>query len=94
LSGSIPSEFENLVAIRMLSFYSNQLNGTLPSFFGNLMNISILLLANNSQLSGTVPSSFCRGFPINSLAGINCNGAIECPVVGCCYDPNTNLTCS
>ena len=55
LSGSIPSELDNLTSLTELYLYNNRLSGIVPSELGNLSNLVRLRLYNN-QLSGSIPS--------------------------------------
>ena len=57
ISGSIPTEIQQLTILEYLSLYSNNMNGTLPGTeFGTLMmdQMSILSLYNN-KFTGTIP---------------------------------------
>ena len=54
LTGSIPSAFGSLSALRRLNLANNQLSGTIPDELGNLSNLTRLELNRNS-LSGSIP---------------------------------------
>ncbi|BAB03621.1 putative protein kinase Xa21 [Oryza sativa Japonica Group] len=56
ISGSIPSDFGNLVGLRSLYLFSTDISGVIPESIGKLENLTTLYLNNNS-LSGHVPSS-------------------------------------
>jgi Leucine-rich repeat (LRR) protein/protocatechuate 3,4-dioxygenase beta subunit len=55
LSGSIPTELDNLSNLQYLWLNDNQLSGGIPSQLGNLSNLKQLLL-NGNQLNGSIPS--------------------------------------
>ena len=55
LSGTIPSQLENLTSLETLVLQHNQLSGTIPSQLENLTSLETLVLQHN-QLSGTIPS--------------------------------------
>ena len=59
VSGSIPSEIENLTNLTYLSFYGNQLTGSIPPEVGNLTNLTYLFLSGNliQQFTGEIPST-------------------------------------
>jgi len=54
LTGTIPSEIENLSNIRKLDLQLNKLTGPIPEEIGNLSNLDTLYL-NNNQLNDTIP---------------------------------------
>jgi Leucine-rich repeat (LRR) protein len=56
LTGPIPQEIGDLVALTDLNFYFNRLSGAIPSSLGNLTNLVYLNLYLN-QMSGAIPSS-------------------------------------
>ncbi|KAK2657025.1 hypothetical protein Ddye_010077 [Dipteronia dyeriana] len=56
LSGSIPTEIENLVNLTELTMETNNLAGSIPSVIGNLLMIRRLYLSENN-FSGLIPSS-------------------------------------
>lgn len=54
LTGSIPSEIDNLTGLNVLQMDRNLLSGQIPDTLVNLKNLSILSLSNN-KLSGEIP---------------------------------------
>lgn len=66
LTGHIPSEIDNLSAIRRLSLLANNLVGILPPSIGNLSNLEMIDLGQNS-LHGGIPQEFKR---LVSLKGV------------------------
>lgn len=58
LTGSVPPELGRLSNLLRLSLSVNQLSGTLPTELGNLENLSVLLLRDNTTLSGSLPLSY------------------------------------
>ncbi len=55
LTGSIPTELENLSNLKILRLFSNQLTGSIPTELGNLSNLEDLRLHNN-LLTGSIPT--------------------------------------
>ena len=55
LSGTLPAEISNLIALQKLDLVYNQLNGAIPPELGNLEALQSLYLSDN-QLSGSIPS--------------------------------------
>ena len=76
LSGTIPSQLENLTSLETLVLQHNQLSGTIPSQLENLTSLEVLAL-NDNQLSGTIPSQlgnltsdlYFLGLANNQLSG-------------------------
>ncbi|WOK97273.1 hypothetical protein Cni_G05981 [Canna indica] len=64
LSGSIPSEIEDLANLNSLNLSSNLLSGPIPPEIGRLTNLSYLGLSSN-LLSGSIPPE------IGDLANLN-----------------------
>ena len=56
LTGPIPPEFGSLASLTDLHFTGNDLSGPVPPEFGELVSLERLSLANNSGLSGALPS--------------------------------------
>ncbi|MEQ8714566.1 MAG: T9SS type A sorting domain-containing protein [Cyclobacteriaceae bacterium] len=57
LSGELPSEMPNLSELERLDLSANNLSGSIPSTIGQFENLKVLVLANNYDLSGSVPLS-------------------------------------
>ncbi|KAF7822596.1 putative LRR receptor-like serine/threonine-protein kinase [Senna tora] len=57
LTGSIPTEFGDIVTLVELTLEGNQLEGSLPPSLGNLSNLKELLLSANN-FTGTIPETF------------------------------------
>ncbi len=55
LSGSIPSQLDNLCQLMSLNLLNNKLSGNIPSQLGNLSQLEYLELGEN-QLSGSIPA--------------------------------------
>lgn len=55
LTGSIPTELEDLSNMQVLFLHTNQLSGSIPSQLGSLMNLEYLYLLYNN-LTGSIPS--------------------------------------
>ena len=62
LSGPIPSSLSLLTEKFMINIVlsNNQFTGTIPASLGNITASIFLLLAQNNDLSGAIPSSLCR----------------------------------
>ncbi|MCO5611592.1 hypothetical protein L7F22_065846 [Adiantum nelumboides] len=56
LSGSIPSQFAQLVSLHALNLSSNNLSGGIPLNLNNMVSLEALSLSNN-ELSGAIPAS-------------------------------------
>jgi len=67
LSGTLPSELENLSYIRLLYLGNNNLLGGLPLELGNLTNLMELELWGN-ELNGSIPSTYGNMSNLRSLA--------------------------
>jgi len=67
LSGNIPNQIGQMVALEVLDLSSNQLNGTVPKEIGQCLGLQSVKLNNNS-LSGSLPGSI--GNLIHSVAGM------------------------
>ena len=57
LTGSLPSEINQLTEMKNLFMDQNALNGVLPAELGDLTNLEALSLHNN-QISGSIPPKF------------------------------------
>lgn len=57
VSGTIPTEFGQLVNLKILWLFENALSGAVPSELGNVNELKECLLNTNS-LSGEVPNEF------------------------------------
>ena len=55
LTGSIPTELDNLSSLRDLNLVGNRLMGSIPAQLGNLSSLQTLNLSDN-QLAGTIPA--------------------------------------
>ncbi len=56
LSGTIPTELEDLINLQYLLLNNNQLSGEIPAELGSLTSLQRLYL-NDNQLSGEIPSA-------------------------------------
>jgi len=56
LSGPIPPELGNLVNLRILDFGANILEGPVPAGFGRMSHLRQLVLSNNAEMAGPLPS--------------------------------------
>ena len=56
ISGPIPPELGNLVNLRFLDFGSNALAGPVPAGFGRMSRLRELVLSNNAEMAGPLPS--------------------------------------
>lgn len=54
LTGTLPTELENLASLKVLALYGNQITGSIPSEIGNLTNLKELHLVGN-KLTGKIP---------------------------------------
>ena len=66
LTGPIPPELGRLSRLQWLLLSSNQLTGSIPSELGSLPALKHLHLADNSGLSGTLPSTLVN-LPLETL---------------------------
>jgi Leucine-rich repeat (LRR) protein len=66
LTGSIPSSFNNLVAMRNLNVASNALIGTIPDL-SSLTSMVVFDAADNAGLNGTVPDWICKWVNMKSF---------------------------
>lgn len=66
LTGTIPSNIEDLTDLEFLALYENNLSGSLPSTIGNLSALTHLVL-NDNALSGSLPASFSSLSSLQSL---------------------------
>jgi hypothetical protein len=57
VSGTIPTEFGQLVNLKILWLFENALSGAVPSALGNVTGLNECLLNTNS-LSGEIPNEF------------------------------------
>ena len=55
LTGGIPAQLGNLPSLRGLFLGGNQLTGGIPAQFGGLTNLAMLLVNDNSALTGALP---------------------------------------
>jgi hypothetical protein len=78
LVSSIPSELANCGGLEYLFFSESAFKGTLPSEFGRLQDLKMLLVDTNSDLSGTIPSEYARMEKLERL-GIYSTG-VEGPI--------------
>ena len=67
LTGTIPTELENLTNLQYLQLTANQLTGTIPIELGNLTNLENLQLTAN-QLTGTIPIELGNLTNLNTLS--------------------------
>jgi hypothetical protein len=84
-TGSIPESFaRSMPDLVELYLYTNRLNGTIPSQFGDTISLNVFYFFMNS-LTGSVDGILCGGRNWNDL-GADCNEVI-CPCCTlCCYD--------
>ncbi|KAF7127857.1 hypothetical protein RHSIM_Rhsim11G0057500 [Rhododendron simsii] len=67
LKGSLPNSVANLsIDLRFLVLGENQLHGSIPSGIGNLLNLTVFVLAYN-YFSGHVPDTIGRFHKLNKL---------------------------
>ncbi len=73
VSGSLPSELENLVSLQSLELGRNFITGPIPAELGNLSDLESLSLGMN-QLSGQLPRSLLQltleGFDFRGNSGL------------------------
>ncbi|MCD9638855.1 Receptor-like kinase tmk4 [Datura stramonium] len=74
LSGSLPSDLNNLSNLKTLSVQNNKLSGTLPSF-ANMSNLAEIYLDNNGFTS--VPPNFLLGLTSLQTFSISENGQLS-----------------
>ncbi len=60
LTGTIPASIGNMTKLRGLRLGGNQLSGTLPSELGDLKNHEALILNDNYDLNGTIPTALAE----------------------------------
>ncbi len=63
---------ENRVLGMGFDFQTNNLNGTIPSSFGNLTQLEFLDLTSNPMLVGSLPSSFKKLINLDQIFMTNC----------------------
>ena len=56
----MPEAFTNLLELRHLDLSSNDLNGPMPEFIGNMTKLEYVFLANNSFVPGPIPESWAN----------------------------------
>eukprot|EP00980_Cylindrotheca_fusiformis_P001193 scaffold328_cov130-Cylindrotheca_fusiformis.AAC.7 len=57
LQGTIPIDFGTMTMLDFLTLGWNNLSGPLPSSLAHLQNLKVLLLSNNTELTGPVPTT-------------------------------------
>ena len=79
-------------SVSRLWFWTNGLNGTIPSELGNLSNLTSLNLGNNS-LSGTIPSELgnLKNLTFFNLGGNSLSGSIPAELGNLVYLTNFNV---
>ena len=87
LTSPIPSTLGSLTLLDGLGLADNQLTGPIPSTLGSLTRLTTLELFNNTQLTGTIPSTLC-----SDSGGIRI--FIDCVnvICTCCLDGSTAFT--
>ncbi|XP_018842985.2 MDIS1-interacting receptor like kinase 2-like isoform X2 [Juglans regia] len=70
LIGSIPASLGDLIGLKVLSLYGNQLSGPLPREINNLTNLTLFFLSNNS-ISGFLPENICHGGILEDFCASN-----------------------
>jgi Leucine-rich repeat (LRR) protein len=88
LVGSIPSSLGDLTRLTVLDLSFNDLAGNVPSTLVNLESLVDLYLYNNTQLTGSIPSTICALQNISTIQ-IDCDN-IAC---SCCLNRFEN-TCN
>ena len=66
LTGEIPSEIGNLTSLQWLSLDRNNLTGAIPSEIANLTRLELLILRDNTELTGELPAGL-RLLPLVEL---------------------------
>ena len=66
LSGPIPAQLGNLIALTSLNLSNNDLSGSIPAQLGNLTALTSLNLSNN-DLSGSIPAELGNLTALTSL---------------------------
>ncbi len=66
LTGEIPSEIANLTSLQWLSLDRNNLTGAIPSEIANLTRLELLILRDNTELTGELPAGL-RLLPLVEL---------------------------
>ncbi|MEQ9298225.1 MAG: T9SS type A sorting domain-containing protein [Cyclobacteriaceae bacterium] len=87
LSGELPSEMPNLSELERLDLSANNLSGSIPSTIGQFEKLEVLVLANNYDLSGSVPLSLMT---IENLGLSEVRGAFSFRNTNVC-EPNNKL---
>ena len=92
LSGTIPSEIGQLRRVHNLNVQSNALTGTVPTALGSLSLLTMMALANNAGLTGTLPfkeevCAFAATFPLPAT------WIIDCHLLACPWDECTTIKC-
>ena len=79
-------------SVSRLWFWTNGLNGTIPSELGNLSNLTSLNLGNNS-LSGTIPSELgnLKNLTFFNIGGNSLSGSIPAELGNLVYLTNFNV---
>jgi len=83
LSGTLPSDLDDLTSLTALSLWSNSIGGTIPSSLSNLANLEILELDSN-ELTGSIPTQLGSITSLTELylSSNNLDGAIPSELSG------------
>ena len=107
VSSTIPSSFENLKKLNVLSLADNCLTGTIPATLSSTLKmVKVGKFHGNPDLRGSI-NGFCDETnifynPVAMLFGADCGGCheieveelVECDCCSWCCDPNTYTCCS
>ena len=97
LSGPIPNSFEKFTKMKMLVLNDNCLSGTVPEDMYRIPTLTIFMIFNNNELSGSL-NGFCDGGNftegmitiVGDCAGSS--GTVECDCCTCCDYDNYECT--
>lgn len=93
LTGSIPSCFGNMTALKQLYLFKNQLSGVVPSTLGLLTKLTEIGLEENN-FNGTVSNQVCNTMLMSDVEfWADCGGStpeLSCP---CCTVCCSAATC-